>query len=87
MPPKKWHYFTKMEQIHHTKTSCCCQAIQDDFSLLYIWSIVVGAAYAASDEWHQTMVPSRSGSVEDVLIDAAGIVVGVLVAMGDCVVG
>ena len=43
---------------------------------------VAGAAYAASDEWHQTMVPGRSGSVEDVLIDAAGIVVGVLAAMG-----
>lgn len=29
-------------------------------------------AYAASDEWHQSLVPSRTGSVADVGWDAAG---------------
>ena len=47
-----------------------------------LWSALCGIAYAASDEWHQTMVPGRSGSMEDVLIDAAGVVIGVLAAMG-----
>lgn len=28
--------------------------------------------YAASDEWHQTLVPGRSGTVGDVLLDSAG---------------
>ena len=59
----------------------CYESWLGEGKLNWIWSIVVGIAYAASDEWHQTMVPGRSGSVEDVLIDAAGIVVGVLAAM------
>lgn len=33
----------------------------------------VSLAYAASDEWHQTFVEGRSGTVRDVAIDAAGI--------------
>ncbi len=31
--------------------------------------------YAATDEFHQTFVPGRSGSVRDVLIDSAGCVI------------
>ena len=60
----------------------CYESWLGEWKMNWVWSIVVGVAYAASDEWHQTMVPGRSGSVEDVLIDAAGIVVGVLAAMG-----
>jgi hypothetical protein len=29
--------------------------------------------YAASDEWHQTLVPDRFGSFQDVLIDGLGV--------------
>jgi VanZ family protein len=36
------------------------------------------ALYAASDEIHQTFVPSRQGSVWDVLIDTTGAVLGLL---------
>ncbi len=32
--------------------------------------------YAVSDEYHQTFVPGRSGSLMDVLIDAAGAGIG-----------
>ena len=42
---------------------------------------MAGAAKGASDERHRTMVPGRSGSVEDVLNDAAGIVARVPVAV------
>ncbi|HTH48593.1 MAG TPA: VanZ family protein [Candidatus Limnocylindria bacterium] len=34
------------------------------------WSLAV--AYAASDEFHQTFIPSREGSLRDVGIDALG---------------
>ncbi len=34
------------------------------------WGLAV--AYAASDEFHQSFVPSREGSVRDVAIDTAG---------------
>jgi hypothetical protein len=37
-----------------------------------------GTAYAASDELHQHFVPGRQASVLDVVIDAVGVVVGVL---------
>ena len=35
-------------------------------------ALAITAAYAASDEWHQTFVPTRVGSALDVLIDTAG---------------
>ena len=36
------------------------------------------ALYAASDEFHQTFVPSREGCVTDVLLDTAGAAIGLL---------
>jgi VanZ family protein len=35
-------------------------------------SFLVAIAYAASDEYHQTFVAGRAGSIRDVLIDAVG---------------
>lgn len=40
------------------------------------------AAYAATDEFHQTFVPSRGPSVHDVGIDAAGAAFGLMLAFG-----
>jgi VanZ family protein len=42
-------------------------------------ALLAGVAYAVSDEIHQTFVPGRQGSVLDVLIDSAGVVIGILV--------
>jgi VanZ family protein len=36
------------------------------------------ALYAATDELHQSLVPSRTGSAIDVLIDSSGAILGVL---------
>lgn len=38
----------------------------------------VAVAFASSDEWHQTWVPSREGQVSDVLIDSAGAALGLI---------
>ena len=47
--------------------------IDDKSTLQAIFlSILVTILYAASDEFHQSFVPSRSASVTDVMIDAAG---------------
>jgi VanZ family protein len=35
---------------------------------------VMSVLYAFSDEWHQTFVPGREGSLRDVGIDAAGVI-------------
>ena len=37
----------------------------------------VGALYALSDELHQLFVPDRSGELTDVLLDSAGVALGV----------
>jgi VanZ family protein len=41
----------------------------------HAWLLVmlIAALYACSDEWHQTFVPGRVGSVRDVAIDGLGI--------------
>lgn len=40
--------------------------------------LLLAALYACSDEWHQSFVPSRTGTVDDVLLDSAGAAVGLL---------
>lgn len=35
-------------------------------------AFVISAAYAVTDEWHQTFIPNRQGTVTDVLIDMVG---------------
>ena len=37
------------------------------------------AAYAASDEFHQTFVPSRTASLRDVMIDVCGATLAIIV--------
>jgi VanZ family protein len=43
-------------------------------------AILIVAVYAATDEIHQTFVPSRQGSVRDVVLDTSGALAGMLVA-------
>ena len=46
-----------------------------------VWpALLVGVAYAASDEFHQHFVRGRHGSPVDVGIDAVGLAVGIFVA-------
>jgi VanZ family protein len=45
-------------------------------------AFVLSAIYAASDEFHQSFVPSRSASVRDVLIDMCGAAIGLSMLMG-----
>lgn len=42
--------------------------------------LLIGVAYAATDELHQHFVPGRLGAVTDVLIDTIGVVAGVYAA-------
>lgn len=50
--------------------------LQYDRSRVWL-PILIGVLYAATDEFHQTFVPSRSGMVTDVLLDSAGVCCGV----------
>lgn len=42
-------------------------------------TVIFGLLFAASDEWHQLHVPGRFATVYDVLADAVGVVVGLLI--------
>ena len=49
---------------------------------LLLSSFLIGAVYAVSDEVHQLFVSGRSGSVQDILLDCGGVILGVLIASG-----
>jgi len=42
-------------------------------------ALLLSATYAATDEFHQSFVPSRSASVRDVMIDTVGTFIGLCV--------
>lgn len=42
-----------------------------------IFPWIIGTLYAATDEFHQLFVPGRSGQITDVMLDSAGVLVGV----------
>ena len=44
-------------------------------------SLILSAAAAGADEWHQTFVPGRNGTLRDVMIDAMGFVPGALICL------
>ena len=49
---------------------------------LLLYSFLIGAVYAVSDEVHQLLVPTRSGSIQDILLDCGGVLLGILIAAG-----
>jgi len=50
-------------------------------TLMVFGAVLVGCAlFAASDEFHQTFVKSRTPSVRDVLLDVGGALVGLLIS-------
>lgn len=45
---------------------------------MVLWAALAGLAAAAADEWHQILVPGRTVSLPDFLINAAGYGLGLL---------
>lgn len=41
-------------------------------------SLAIGILYACTDEFHQLFVAGRSGQIRDVMIDSAGVLLGIL---------
>jgi VanZ family protein len=44
------------------------------------YAAIVAVIYAVSDELHQAFVPDRTGRAQDVVVDAIGAAVGIVVA-------
>jgi VanZ family protein len=51
----------------------------------WLLALLIAALYASSDEWHQTFVPGREGTVRDILIDSTGIVGVWVLASRTCI--
>jgi len=49
-------------------------------SILYLSVLGVSVIVAATDEFHQTFVASRGASVQDIMIDSSGAVLGLVIA-------
>ena len=52
---------------------------QMKMSLLFLVAVLASAIFAASDEFHQSFVPSRTGSPNDVMIDICGALAGLAI--------
>ena len=52
--------------------ACKAQWPQQDRRNRFTATLIITTLYAISDEWHQSFVPSRSASINDVAIDACG---------------
>lgn len=51
-------------------------------TLMVLGTVVLGCAlFAATDEFHQTFVKSRTPSVRDVLLDIVGAILGLLISL------
>ena len=48
--------------------------------ILYLSVLGVSLIVAATDEFHQTFVASRGASVQDIMIDSSGAVLGLVIA-------
>jgi len=51
---------------------------QMKMSILFLVAALASAIFAASDEFHQSFVPSRTASRNDVMIDICGALIGLL---------
>jgi VanZ family protein len=40
----------------------------------WLLAMLIAVLYACSDEWHQTFVPGREGTVRDMVIDGIGVI-------------
>ncbi len=50
-------------------------------SILFVVAWVASAIFAASDEFHQSFVPSRTASPTDVMIDICGALIGLAICV------
>lgn len=48
---------------------------------LFAIALIGGALFAASDEFHQSFVPSRTSSFNDVMIDICGVIIGLAICV------
>jgi VanZ family protein len=50
-------------------------------SVLFLIASIACSLFAASDEFHQSFVPSRTASARDVMIDVSGVLIGLTICV------
>jgi VanZ family protein len=57
------------------------QNLRSRMAILFFAVSIACAIFAASDEFHQSFVPSRTASAHDVMIDTCGALIGLLICL------
>lgn len=57
----------------------CNMCLQLEVKRIKLESFCIGMFYAITDEIHQLFVEGRSGELRDIIIDSAGILIGVII--------
>ena len=47
----------------------------------FLFSQIIGTGYAITDEWHQYFIPGRSAQISDILLDAVGVLTGIILVI------
>ena len=71
-----------VEQVPCYRLSCTMDPEAADTALAGLIPLLIGFLYAVSDEIHQHFVPGRAMQARDVLIDTAGVLLGIWIARG-----
>lgn len=46
-----------------------------------LWPLILGIAWAAGDEYHQSFIPSRWAAAADVFFDTTGVILGLMLCL------
>lgn len=69
----------------YTLVGMLMMVFMNTFSMKLKWKIyisaIVGAIYASSDEIHQSFIPDRTPAITDVIIDTAGVMIGIFIVI------
>ena len=52
---------------------------QYTYKKIFISAFIIGLLYALTDEWHQTFVVGREGTLRDVGFDSLGMIAGLII--------
>lgn len=77
LPEEQLHYFIRKGA--HVFAYFLLAVLLYAASRKWYVAMTLSILYAATDEFHQTFIPGRSGQISDVVIDTIGVVLGVFI--------
>lgn len=77
IPEEQLHYFVRKGA--HVFAYFLLAILLYAASRRWYVALTLAVIYAATDEFHQTFIPGRSGQISDVGIDSIGVVLGIFI--------